>query len=906
MTAQIIVGSGVELDASGIRLAGEPRLLLSASLFYFRLPREEWRDRLAQVRASGYTCVDVYFPWNFHETAPGQWSFAGRRDIAAFLDLAHAEGLYVIARPGPYICSEWDGGALPAWLGLDPQLRIRQGEPRFLAEVGRWFDRVLPILAERQYPADGPIIMVQLENELDFFDCTDRAGYLTALRDRALDHGITVPLIACAGQGDLAGATGDVAGVVPACNFYPDDDSPDIEAEVRHYAELLAARGLPLLVTETNRSHRTLRRLLASGACLLGPYLQSSGWNFGYTPSSGNWGDPGNLMSHCYDFGGYVSPTGTERSGYPQARVLARILDTLGARLAHATPGAPGVEVTAAFPTSSAPAALDLAGGGRILALPNLGADPGTAVLSGRTGCVPITVAADSCPLLLLDLPLRAWGADVTLAFASADLVAAASGDGELALAFSCEVPVMVLFEGLDADGPDAQGLIAVDIPTGESPVRQVVAGFDRAGTAMRITVVVVQPAQAALLERLHADGRTEFAAAGTSLPADARVSQVVGARGIAIPTATGRPGDAPAQAAGAGHLLPPSLESLGVYRGRGTYLATVDLTGIDDLLLVGAADLTDLSIAGRAEPTMAGFGATERIDVRDVSGPVELRGTVEIWGHANFDDVRLPALRLGALRGLGTVWTVTGTRDLSAHWTVSGAAQWADDPAPIRSLGGWSSTRVGRPITYSRSLAVVPDTICALHLAGLAAPVTVTADDGEPVTVYAENPWLLLAAGTGQVSLTMTHDPSGGAVRPQLLTLRAVTGWTCTAQDDATLLGYARDGERGGPRLELPLAVEPGAELWVDVDVPAGPAGWLVRLAGAQLRATAWVGGECLGRVWLADPRRPRFSGGDPDILWIPASWTVAGCRLTLLLRGTAGPAQPTLTGLQLVPARP
>ena len=234
MTVPTIVGSGVALDATGIRVDGEPRLLLSASLFYFRLPREEWRDRLAQVRASGYTCVDVYVPWNFHETAPGEWSFAGRQDIAAFLDLAHAEGLYVIARPGPYICSEWDGGALPAWLGLDPQLRVRQREPRFLAQVSRWFDRVLPLLAERQYPAGGPVIMVQLENELDFFDCADRPGYLAALRDQAIAHGITVPLIACAGQGDLAGATGNLAGLVPAGNFYPDDDSPDLEAEVRH------------------------------------------------------------------------------------------------------------------------------------------------------------------------------------------------------------------------------------------------------------------------------------------------------------------------------------------------------------------------------------------------------------------------------------------------------------------------------------------------------------------------------------------------------------------------------------------------------------------------------------------------------------------------------------------------
>jgi hypothetical protein len=916
VTVPTIVGSGVKLDATGIRLGDQPQLLLCASLFYFRLPREEWQDRLAQVRASGYTCVDVYFPWNFHETAPGEWSFAGRRDIAAFLDLAHAEGLSVIARPGPYICSEWDGGALPAWLGLDPQLRVRQHEPRFLAQVSRWFDQVLPILAERQYPAGGPIIMVQLENELDFFDCTDRAGYLTALRDQAIAHGITVPLIACAGQGDLAGATGDVAGIVPACNFYPDDDSADIEAEVRHYAHLLAARGLPLLVTETNRSHRTLRRLLASGASLLGPYLQSSGWNFGYTPSTGNWGTPGNLMSHSYDFGGYVSSTGTERPGYAEARVLARVLDTLGSRLARSTTGAPGVEVTTDFPTSSAPAALNLAGGGRILALPNLGTEPGTAILSGRSvGRLPVAVPADACPLLLLDLPLRAWGADLTMALASADLVAAASDGGAVALAFSSDVPVTVVLDGIrgtrvDGTSPEAGGSPAegagfsrnrgtVVIPAGGSPVRRVVTGTDREGTAVTVTLVVLTTADAARLAGLHADGRPEFGD-GRGCSATA-----TGPAPREMTTAWRRGGGAPARAAGAGYQQPPSLESLGVYRGRGTYAATVDLTDADDLLLVGAADLVDLSIAGRARPCIAGFGATERIDVRDVSGRVDLQCTVEIWGHPNFDDSRLPALRLGGLRGLGTLWKVTGSRDLSAHWRVGGADQWADDPPPVRSLGGWSSTRVGRPITYTRALHTGPDTVSALHLAGLAVPVAVAVDDGEPVTVHAENPWVPLPAGSRRVSLTMPHDPSGAQVRPELLTLRPVTGWSCTAQDDRALLGYAQDGDPDGERVDLPLALEPGGEVWLDVDLPAGAAGWLVHLDGSQVRATGWVGEECLGRVWLADPQRPRFSGGDPGVLWVPASWCAAGTRLTLLLRGTAGPAEPVLTALRLVPAR-
>ena len=134
--------SSVELDARDIRIDDEPRFVLCASLFYFRLPREQWRARLDQVRASGYTCIDVYLPWNFHELAPGRWSFEGRCDVAAFLDLAHAAGLHVIARPGPYICSEWDGGALPAWLGLDPSLRIRDNQPGFLAAVRTWTRRL--------------------------------------------------------------------------------------------------------------------------------------------------------------------------------------------------------------------------------------------------------------------------------------------------------------------------------------------------------------------------------------------------------------------------------------------------------------------------------------------------------------------------------------------------------------------------------------------------------------------------------------------------------------------------------------------------------------------------------------------------------------------------------------------
>ena len=860
-----VVDSVIELDARGIRIEGGPQLVLCASLFYFRLPREQWRARLAQVRASGYTCVDVYLPWNFHETAPGRWSFEGRRDVAAFLDLAREEGLYVIARPGPYICSEWDGGALPAWLGSDPELRVRQNEPRFLDRVTAWFDQVLPLLAERQHPTGGTVIMVQLENELDFFDCEDRAGYVTALRDQAVRHGITVPLIACSGQGDLQGATGDVPGVVPACNFYPDDDSPHIEPEVRRYAELLAERGLPLLITETNRRHRTLRRLLASGASLIAPYLQSSGWNFGYTPSAGNWGRPGNLMSHGYDFGGYVSSTGAERPEYAEAQILARVIDTLGPRLALATPTVPHTPLTTDFPTSSAPSALRLDGGGQLLAVPHLGAGggPGTAVVNG----VPVAVAADSCPLMPVDVPLGPWGHQGTLTLASADLVAAGQG----VLVFSSEVPVTVVLGDTRVDIP---------APAPGAPQRQ---------TAEGLTLVALTPADAVRLRATDRDGTVHLDPPAPTRPTPPSVE---------VRRARRRSSPAPERAAGR-HELPPTLESLGVYRGRGTYRTTTDLTDVDELLLTGAADIVDLSVAGRARPTIADFGATRRIDVREATGAVDIEAVVEIWGHANFDDARLPALRLGALRGLGTLWRVRKTEDVSALWSVHG--HWAGHPAPLRELGGWSSTRVGVPVTYTREFHT--PTAAALHLKGLVEPLRMTLTDGEPTTahsaettrtVHAEDPWIPLPAGTHRISITLPHHPSGGGLRAELLALDPVTDWTCTAQDDDQLTAFATEAAPG-QEVRLPLALAPGEEAWLDVDLPPSHDGLLLRPDGTQIRVTGWAGGECVGRVWTGD--RPDFSGGDADVLWIPPGWS----GLTLLVRGAAGRETPELRELRL-----
>jgi hypothetical protein len=429
---------------------------------------------------------------------------------------------------------------------------------------------------------------------------------------------------------------------------------------------------------------------------------------------------------------------------------------------------------------------------------------------------------------MLIDLPL----ADKTLTLASADLVEV-SEDG---LTFSSKVPVTVVIGNTPVEIAVGGSLVVDGVPISVQPPADVV------------------PPEETVSRDVTAVRRREVAA--------------------------------PVKPAGT-HELPPTLESLGVYRGRGTYTATADLTGVDELLLVGASDIVDLSVGGRVQ-TLAGFGGTRRIDVRGLTG--EINATVEIWGHANFDDARLPSLKLGALRGLGTVWTVVDAEDFSALWTVEG--HWAGEPAPLRSLTGWSSTRVGTPITYTRRIDSVSTT--ALHLEGVHEPVSVTVGDGQPITVHTENPWVLLPAGTKQVSVTVPHHPSGGGLRAELLSLQQVTDWTCAVQDDELLTAFAGHDEPSS-EIELPLTLAPGEEAWLDVELPSLQNGSVVRPEGTQVRVTGWASGECIGRVWTGE--RPAFSGGDPDVLWIPPGWS----GLTLLVRGVDGPGTPELRTLRV-----
>ncbi|MGW6817520.1 glycoside hydrolase family 35 protein [Streptomyces sp. NPDC055005] len=277
----------LRIDDDGFRLDGEPFRLLSGGLHYFRVHPDHWRDRLRKARLMGLNTVETYVPWNLHEPRPGEFRMKGGLDLPAFLDLAAAEGLYVLLRPGPYICAEWEGGGLPSWLLADPDIRLRSRDPRFLTAVDDHFRRLLPPLRNRFATRGGPVLAVQVENEYGAY--ADDTAYLAHLADSLRRCGVDVPLFTCDQPADLE--RGALPGVLATVNF-GSRSVQNLSAlrALRPSGPLLCAEfwvgwfdrwGGNHVVRDAEQAAQELDELLATGASV-NFYMFHGGTNFGF------------------------------------------------------------------------------------------------------------------------------------------------------------------------------------------------------------------------------------------------------------------------------------------------------------------------------------------------------------------------------------------------------------------------------------------------------------------------------------------------------------------------------------------------------------------------------------------------------------------------------------------------
>uniref|UniRef100_A0A669B4J8 Si:dkey-224e22.2 n=1 Tax=Oreochromis niloticus TaxID=8128 RepID=A0A669B4J8_ORENI len=161
---------GLKADSSQFTLEGKPFRILGGSVHYFRVPRAYWEDRLLKMKACGLNTLTTYVPWNLHEPERGTFNFQDQLD----LNLAAQLGLWVILRPGPYICAEWDLGGLPSWLLQDEEMQLRTTYPGFVNAVNLYFDKLISVIKPLMFEGGGPIIAVQVENEYGSFAKDDK------------------------------------------------------------------------------------------------------------------------------------------------------------------------------------------------------------------------------------------------------------------------------------------------------------------------------------------------------------------------------------------------------------------------------------------------------------------------------------------------------------------------------------------------------------------------------------------------------------------------------------------------------------------------------------------------------------------------------------------------------------
>lgn len=844
MTNTTHTSPAILLDENGICINGEYKVLLASSLFYFRQPRERWESRMQLLKAAGYNAIDVYFPWNFHETAPGCWDFTGQRDVSAFLALAAKHQLYVIARPGPYICSEWDGGAIPAWLWAQ-EVPVRQDHPEFLAQIGAWYEHILPLIAPFQITRDGTVICMQIENELDFFDCKSPVSYMEKLMHKAASLGIDVPLFYCCGQNDLLRGGGLTPHLHTAFNVYTSADNAGLEERALYLYGAARKRGMPFLVTETNREHSFLKRLLACGAKLISPYNQTAGSTLDWYNGITNWGpkdSPLSLMATDYDFQSMIGSAGEINGEFYQARLLAGMLHSLGESLACAVPSACDEYVT----TESAdlPCYALECDRGKLLCVSNL---------NGHRH-LGIELQGQAYPLSVPPLQTKLLPCGVILSHHFQAVLAGSNYE----IAYIEETPdsltVALYGEGNFSASLTLQGQ-AIQITASPKeeiithqygPVRVLIGSTER----MALSHIPGLPD----LHRsiTHQETRREISCLETApclLPA-----------GPAIETP----------------ILP--MEKLGQYRGIGCYRFVLKAPG--RILFQNVADIFTLYKDGSLAETGYSEGGCLERDLG--AGTYDLY--TEIWGHSNFDDIRRPSLHMGSLKGLSGLIRIEGSMDISENWAFDLDQQpvqdWYffrhSDLGAIASIDSYNRACTPFRGVYDKWIDI-PSNANALylHVTKCDCVVHVYGNGQLLGTVNPADPYMDLSRFCGssrtELCLRVERRYFSDEVGQVLLlwgqkidrcTYHSVPIETITSPSDTSSAA-------------LPFSCPCDSHLLLKVSLPQAPQKeYKLRLEGRDVKLTFLLNQRVVGRLVLGCDRFPVVAGGDPHVVHLCREW--------------------------------
>lgn len=843
----------VEIKENCLLIDGKPVILLSSSLFYFRIPQMYWEERMRQLKNCGYRAIDVYIPWNFHEKEPGCWDFEGMRDIEQFLRLAKENGLYVVARPGPYICSEWDGGGLPAWIGMKKE-GIRQYDEAYLEQVRGWFDKIFPILHRYQYTEEGSVILIQIENELDIYHCREPKLYLEALYDMAKPYDFAVPFVVCtSSQLDVDYCGGTASGVHPAFNIYSSPTHVALEEKMEQIRTELEKSGEAFLTTETMRQHAFLRREMIGGIRLLSPYCQTASANYDCYTGISTWGNdrerPISYMTNDYDHGAMIKADGSVTEEYLEARLLGNLILALGEHLAAGRPCKEGDWKLEADYEKQAerPGILQLKNGGWLSTVVNLGEREGNAYLTVGAKRMEIPVEAYTTKILPIHMPLDAWGlAGVEIICSSLEILTVEGVEGK-----DCHMIVYGTGSGIWLGDGEQEWHVC----PGQKEILQTRGGS--------LLIEAVTRKEAAECETAYLP---KFAEKMSEIRAASSIEEINGER----------------------YLFPePSIEgkitwmeAYGAWDGSAVYAFQMPEKS-QGLLLCGAADIVRIWADGRCLPACYGTGNMLHVPIRGE----QIRVKTEIWGHNCGHGIGYPVIEMGSLKGIGKAWGVLEERDIQYNWNYHVLPQCRPQTLRLASrkwpavsdFGDRLPLAADEMYVWQKELRMPEKgSHRFLHVDGGELCVRVYINGKLAGELTKEKSWLDITEYTHagrKENVILAYDRTG---------LNPVPGhvYLVAAQEIRTAkIGFERVEDmkklrlQGKEEIRLPYSVPNGERMGMNIRVSAREKEQLwLGFDGKGIKLTVICAGVVLGRIFAGcELNGISVCSGNPDRVWLP-----------------------------------
>jgi beta-galactosidase len=298
------------LGTSEFLLDGQPFQIISGELHPARIPAEYWKLRIEMAKAMGCNTISVYVFWNFHETEEGVYDFTtDNHNLAEFIKIVQEEGMWLIMRPGPYVCAEWDLGGIPSYLLKIPDIKLRSLDPRYMAAAEKYMGKLSEVIKPFLITKGGPILMLQIENEYGSF--SNDKNYLLKLKEIWASLGIDIPTFTCDGATTQDLEAGSLPGSAVGLNSGTSLADFDLATKVNPGVPVFSSETYPGWLTHWGEkwAKRDSADLLSEVKFLMDNkksfnfYVIQGGTNFGYTAgaNSGGKGYEPDVTSYDYD-----------------------------------------------------------------------------------------------------------------------------------------------------------------------------------------------------------------------------------------------------------------------------------------------------------------------------------------------------------------------------------------------------------------------------------------------------------------------------------------------------------------------------------------------------------------------------------------------------------------------------